>query len=155
MNIEDIKLNIIRYNLDIKSRKKYYIYNRMYLYAILFHIHNWSLSKIGDLFNVKHDTVLNALRKVEYVQHYTEFHKHTALIQAQFYFLIPPYKNERGAKTKQPSVRKYEVCMEVTKAKYINYLKGKDPELIYEAMWMLTLDKLKSRIGKVTIPTQE
>jgi hypothetical protein len=117
---------------------------------MLFHIHKWSLSRIGKLFNTDHATVLSALKKADYVQHYDTFQKSTELIQSMHYFIIPKYitKSKERIERKKEKER-YLFKMEVSKMKYIEHLKGKDPNEIYEAMWLLTLDKLNTRITKI------
>lgn len=143
MTIEDIKNFIIRYNLDGKCREPYYVSNRMYLYAILYHKHDWSLSRIAKLFNRDHATVRHALIEAEHVQYQDIFINDTQMLTKQYYFIIPAYKGTDGKQAKRQTPKTYMVKEEVTKEQYIEYLKSKDPEIIYDIMWKLTIKKLK------------
>lgn len=159
MEVEDIVAFKIRHNLDKKCREEFFTHNRMYLYAILFHIHKWSLERIGKLFSYKeyvdgewidkprnHATIRHALKEAHFVQHHVQFQENTKLLQDQLYFLIPPYKNGNQGAPKKP---KYEVTVELNKERYINFLKGKDVEEIYEVVYQLTLEKMKSKINTI------
>ena len=148
MNIQDIEAYKIRHNIDKKCRKEYYTFNRMYLYAMLFHIHKWSLSRIGIMFNVDHATVRSALIEVPNVQHTDKFQEKVQLLYDQYYFIVPTYKNTfgpRGKKGGKVEKRKVEyiVKMKMSKADYFAYLESKDPQIIYQMMWDLTVKKLK------------
>lgn len=152
MTVEDITNHKIRYNLDSKSRKRYYICNRMYCYAMLFYMHKWSLSRIGDLFNTDHATVLSALKKADYVQHYDEFIEHTELLQQQTpNFIIPKYtaNPRRKKKSKSETIESFNISFTVNKKEYIEHIKNKDLSEVYEMLWQLTIDKLNSRIRKI------
>lgn len=155
MEIEDVIRHMIKFNVNKKSRKQEYTFQRMYLYAILFHIHGWSLQRIGNLFTTTnkkgeevprdHATIRNALIEAHHVQHRDDFQKETSLIQEQFYFIIPEYKGA-GAGAKKKDIARYEVSVELSKEKYINYLKSKDINVIYDIVWQLTLEKIRSNI---------
>jgi hypothetical protein len=147
MTIEDIEAYIIRYNIDKKCREEYYIHNRMYIYSILFHINKWSLSRIGILFDVGHDTVRNALIEVTKVQHTDKFQDSVQLLYDQCYFIVPIYKN-RYKKRGRNRIRvrndsEYTLKMKVTKKKYFEFLDKQDSDIIYQMLWDLTIKKLK------------
>jgi hypothetical protein len=137
MTIKDIENYIIRYNLNIASRKPSDVYQRMFLYAYLYHNYNWTLKKIADLFNKKdHVTIRHALIEAETYQHYPEFIETTTLLMEQTRFIIPPYKFSNRNQLKQKKTPdKFTVTINLSKQKYINYLKTKDEELIYDVLW--------------------
>jgi hypothetical protein len=138
MEIEDIERYKIRYNIDKNSRKPYYVDNRMYLYAILFHIHNWSLTKIGNFFGGKdHATVRNALIQAHYIQDQKEFIKNTELLKEIYPYVIPPYNKDEEYKDEE-----HQVVITLNKKQYIDYLSSKDTDDVYEIVWQLTLDKM-------------
>ncbi len=138
MELEDIERYMIRYNLDKRSRKPYYIDNRAYLYAILYHIHNWSLTKIGNFFGgFDHATVRNALIQAHYIQDQKTFIDNTALLQEIYPFVIPPYSKNEEYKDEQ-----HQVLISLDKKQYIDFLASKDIDDIYEIIWQLTLDKM-------------
>lgn len=157
MQVEDIIRYMIKYNVNKKSRKLEYTYQRMYLYAILFHIHGWSLERIGKLFTTvdkhgndvprDHATIRHALIEAHQVQHLDSFQKENTLLQEQFYFIIPEYKGS-GAGAKKKEHQRYTVEFELSKEKYINYLKSKDISIVYDLVWQLTLEKVKSNVRK-------
>lgn len=145
MTIEDIKNYIIRHNLNIASRKPEVIYQRMFLYAYLFHHHKWTLKKIATLFNKKdHVTVRHALIEAYHRQHYTEFIDTTVSIMEQTRFIIPEYapriKKQRVFKKSPDS---FAVTVKLSKQKYITYLKTKDEDLIFDALWDLFIQKIR------------
>lgn len=138
MKIEDIERYMIRYNLDKRSRKPYYIDNRAYLYAILYHIHNWSLTKIGKFFGgFDHATVRNALIQAHYIQDQETFIESTSLLQEIYPFVIPPYHKDEEFKDVE-----HQVLISLNKKQYINFLASKDIDEVYEIVWQLTLDKM-------------
>lgn len=165
MDLEDIIRFQIRNNIEKNCREEYYTHNRMYLYAILFHIHRWSLNRIGELFAYhtpkrlekvprNHATIRNALIEAHNIQHTDTFREHTAELQEQFYFLIPPYEGNHN-KGKPIEDKQYEITVPLSKEKYINYLKGRDVEEIYEIVYMLTLEKLRGSINKKYAPKKK
>jgi hypothetical protein len=138
MTIEDIERIMIRYNLDKKSRKSYYIDNRMYLYAILFHIHNWSLTKIGKFFGgFDHATVRSALIQAHYVQDQEKFIENTQLLQEIYPYIIPPYDKDEEYKDEE-----HQVVITLNKKEYLEYIQSKDIDEVYELVWKLTIDKM-------------
>jgi chromosomal replication initiation ATPase DnaA len=138
MEIEDIERYKIRYNIDKKSRKSYYIDNRMYLYAILFHIHNWSLSRIGKFFGgFDHASVRNALIQAHYIQHEGKFLENTELLRELYFFVIPPYHKEENHKEEE-----HGVMVTLNKKQYMTWLQTKDINEVYEMIYNLTVDKL-------------
>jgi hypothetical protein len=135
MTIEDIERYIIRYNLNIASRKPADVYQRMFLYAYLYHHYKWTLKRISNLFNKKdHVTIRHALIEAETYQHYPEFIEATILLMEQTRFIIPPYTFPKSSQQKQ-TPDKFTVTVNISKQKYINYLKTKDEELIYNILW--------------------
>jgi len=145
MTIEEIENFKIRYNIDTRSRKEYYTFNRMYLYAILFYIHKLSLAKIGKRFGYDHATVRNALIAVASVQHTEKFQDAVKLLTDQHYFIVPEYKNTFGARAKKDIKKrdKFFIKMEVTKVEYMEYMQEKDPQVVYDKLWDLMLQKHK------------
>lgn len=137
MTIEDIENYIIRHNLNIPSNKPYVVYQRMFLYAYLYHIHKCTLRSIADMFNKKdHVTVRNGLIKAEYAQHYDEFIDATTTLMECTKFIIPPYKyRDRPKKKIQKPLDKYNINVKLTKAQFINYIKSKDEDIIYDILW--------------------
>jgi len=145
MTIEDIENYIIRYNIDKKDRSEYYIFNRMYLYAILFYKHQLSLEKIGKMFKLGHVPVRNALIEVHALQNQETFQKHVKLLTDQYYFIVPQYKNKFGGRrTKNKTQREeFHIKIKVTKRQYLDHLKDKDSAELMEIIWKLTLKTLK------------
>lgn len=137
MTIEDIQHYIIRYNLDSASRKPDKVYQRMFLYAYLFHKHKWTLRKIANLFNKKdHITIRHSLIQAETYKHYPEFIDATTLLMEQTRFIIPPYKyTKRGEKKHKKPLDNYTLTVRLSKQKYINYLKSKDENIIFDVLW--------------------
>lgn len=145
MTIEDIEHYKIRYNIDKRSRKEYYTFNRMYLYAILFYIHKLSLEKIGKMFEHHHATVRNALIEIGSVQHTEKFQDIVKPLTDQYYFIVPEYKNTFGYRTKKGVKKKdkFIIKMEVTKEQYMEYMQTKDAQIVYDRLWDLMLQKNK------------
>ena len=145
MTIEDIEHFKIRYNIDKKSRKEYYTFNRMYLYAILFYIHKISLAKIGVRFGTDHATVRNALITLGQIQHTEKFQEKVEMLTDQYYFIVPEYKNTYGSRKKVNVKKKdkFYIKLEVKKEEYIEYLKRKNPEIVYDRLWEIMLLKQK------------
>lgn len=145
MTIEDIERYKIRYNIDKKCREEYYIYNRMYLYAILFHIHKLSLAKIGKMFKTDHANVRNALIEATKVQHNGKFQMEVQLLYDQYYFIIPEYVNTFKSRAKNRTATKdeYIIKKKVTKKEYFKFLESKDPHIVYQMLWDLTVKTLK------------
>ena len=51
-------------------------------------------------------------------------------------FIIPTYKGAKRNQVKQrKTLDKFTVTVRLSKEKYINYLKTKDEELIYDVVW--------------------
>lgn len=145
MTIEDIEKYIIRYNLNIASRKPADVYQRMFLYAYLYHHYKWTLKRISNLFNKKdHVTIRHALIEAETYKHYPEFIEATTLLMEQTRFIIPPYKFPNRSQIKQKQTpNKFTVTVSISKQKYINYLKTKDEELIYDILWYTFTKNIK------------
>jgi hypothetical protein len=145
MTIEDIERYIIRYNLNIASRKPADVYQRMFLYAYLYHHYKWTLKRISNLFNKKdHVTIRHALIEAETYQHYPEFIDATALLMQQTRFIIPTYKVAKRNQVKQKkTLDKFTITVRLSKEKYINYLKTKDEELIYDVLWDIFTKNIK------------
>jgi hypothetical protein len=144
MNIEDIERHIIVYNIDKKSNKRYYIDNRTYIYAILYHIHGWNLSKIAKRFSKHHTTVKFTLEKAEYIQNYDSFIENTKLLQEQYFFIIPAYSTRMYSKSKSKDKKEYTIHVKLNKDEYIEYLKKKDVADIYSMLWNLTITQAKA-----------
>lgn len=154
MTVEDIINFKIRYNLETKSNKDFYIHNRMYCYALLFYKHSWSLSDVAELFSKNHATVRSALKRADYVQHHDQFIQDTELLQQQTpTFIIPAYKSKPRKKTgKKPpkkKVKSFNISLTVNKTEYIEHIKNKDLEEIYDLIWQLTVDKMNHRIRSI------
>ena len=137
MTTQDIEHYVIRHNLNLPSRKQEDVYQRMFLYAYLFHHHKWTLRKIADLFRKKdHVTIRHALIEAETYQHYPEFIEATTLLMEQTRFIIPPYKfRERKQLKPKKTLDKFTVTVRLSKQKYIAYLKSKDEDLIFDILW--------------------
>ena len=73
MTLQEIKDYICEEGLDTKSRKREFVFRRMYLYKYLRVMHSLPLEKIGDMFNKNHATVLNGLNKFEVLFKYSDF----------------------------------------------------------------------------------
>ena len=143
MEIEDIERFIIKNNINIKSRIPYHVDNRMYIYAILYHIHKWSLSQIGRYFNVHHSTVLHALKLADVRQSDELFIENCKEIQSIFFFVIPHYQvNSPKVEKPQPDV--YTLKIQMNKKDYIRYLQTKNVYDIYDILWDLAVKQAKS-----------
>jgi hypothetical protein len=142
MTIKDIETYIIRYNLNTSSRKAEVIDQRMYLYAYLFHIIELPLEKIGAMFSYVnnkgklvprgHITVRHALLKADYQQHDDRFIKNTKLLNQQLRFVIPPYDVDRV-----PTKNKFEVCLTLSKDRFIEFIKSQNDLVIYDYLWTI------------------
>ena len=141
MTLEDIENFKIKYNIDRKSRKHYYIFNRMYLYSMLFYIHKLSLAKIGVMFGTDHSTVRNALIAVSSVQHTETFQDAVKPLTDQHYFIVPEYQNTFGNRAKKDIKKKdkFFIKIEVTKNEYMQYMQKKNPLIVYDRLWDLML----------------
>jgi hypothetical protein len=143
MTIQDIEHYVIRYNLDSASRKEELVYQRMFLYAYLYHHHKWTLRNIATLFKKKdHVTIRHALLEADDIQHREEFITATALLMEQTKFIIPPYKY-KGRKYNKKSATRFSITVNVKKEQYINYLKSKDQDIVFDAIWDLFVKHIK------------
>ena len=142
MTIKDIETYIIRYNLNTSSRKAEVIDQRMYLYAYLFYMIELPLEKVGAMFsyiNKKgklvprgHDTVRHALLKADYQQHDERFIENTKLLSEQLRFVIPPYDKDRV-----PTREKFEVCLTLSKDKFVEFMKSQNEVVVYDYLWTI------------------
>ena len=140
MTIDDVKTYIIRYNLNTSSRKADAIDQRMYLYAYLFYMLEMSLENVARMFTYidkkgqvvhrGHDTVRHALLKADYVQHDDRFIENTKLLNQQLRFIIPPY-----SKNRKSTRHKFEVCLTLTKDKFVEFMKSQNEIVIYDYLW--------------------
>ena len=144
MKIEDIERYIVRYNIDKKSNKAYFVDNRMYIYAILYHIHDWSLAKIGKRFNKGHDTIRNALLDADIRQSQDGFLENVKLLHEQYFFIIPPYKSKTFGKKPDDEEDEYILSLRLSRKQYYEYLRRKNIDEIYDMLWQLTLKEAKA-----------
>ena len=70
--------------MELKSRKDKYKFRRYYLMKYLRVGSGLSLSSIGAMFNKDHSTIVNALKKVDVLEGYPDYHSHTSAIAIEF-----------------------------------------------------------------------
>ena len=73
MSVERVKQYIEDEGLTIKSRKKEFVFRRMYLYKYLRVMHSMPLEKIGEMFGKNHATIINGLEKFDILYKYKDF----------------------------------------------------------------------------------
>jgi hypothetical protein len=112
---------------------------------MLFYIHKLSLAKIGVMFGTDHSNVRSALITVASVQHSEDFQEAVKILTDQHYFIVPEYKNTYGARNKKVIKKKdkFFIKMEVSKNEYMEYMQGKDPQIVYDRLWDLMLKNQK------------
>jgi hypothetical protein len=137
MTLNDINNYIIRHNLNKPSRKRESVYQRMYLYGVLYHCHKKTLMDIAKLFYKKdHVSIRHALIKAEYVQHYEEFIDATRVLMECYPFIIPPYENKVYSTTKKiRQSQSLKVTITLTKKKFVEFLESEDPNIVFEILW--------------------
>jgi len=70
--------------MELKSRKDKYKFRRYYLMKYLRVGSGLTLSSIGAMFNKDHSTIVNALKKVDVLEGYPDYHSLTSEIAIEF-----------------------------------------------------------------------
>ena len=78
---QSIEELVIKYELNLRSRKRYLVYNRVLLAHYLKENTNYTLTKIGGLMNLKHDTVIYYLGLYKIYARDKDFIKTTAQLK--------------------------------------------------------------------------
>jgi len=77
MTIEEIKEYICSEGLDVKCRKREFVYRRVYLFKYLQQMEGMTLTAIGELFDLDHATVIHGLKTFDNVKLYEDFMDYT------------------------------------------------------------------------------
>ena len=175
MNLEDVKIYILKKKLNVISNKREVVDERAYLYAYLYHFLKLdNLSEIGRMFaptnefgnhiyddegKIKgakdHATVRHHLIKSHELQFNKEFIENTKELHKQIPIIIPEYRNKIRNITKIPNVKKkgkeYEITIKVTRAEFYEYARKQDPEVVLDFMFRHMLDAAP-RLNKTRNP---
>jgi len=156
MNLDRLITYAKEINVGIRTRENSYVHKRMYVYQILFFHFGFTLKKIGAMFpfynnkekcknNWDHTTVRNSLIRAYQLKDDKDFITNTKELKELFPFEMKEYFNQySGTENKN-----YEVTVPLTKDQYINYMKGRDINYIYDILWNMTLDKIKNRVSQI------
>ena len=72
-----IKEYIIQEKLNVKCRKREFVYRRVYLFKYLQQMEGMTLTAIGELFELDHATVIHGLKTFDNVKLYSDFMDYT------------------------------------------------------------------------------
>ena len=72
-----IKEYIIQEKLNVKCRKREFVYRRVYLFKYLQQMEGMTLPAIGELFDLHHSTVIHGLKTFDNVKLYSDFMDYT------------------------------------------------------------------------------
>jgi len=72
-----IKEYIIEEKLNVKCRKREFVYRRVYLFKYLQQMEGMTLTAIGELFDLDHATVIHGLKTFDNVKLYSDFMDYT------------------------------------------------------------------------------
>ena len=159
MTLAEVEIYIMRKNLNVTSRKRNIVDQRIYLYAYIYHFLKMdNLSKIGEMFaplteygrhsynedgkiigKQDHATIRHHLIKATDIQFDPQFIENTKELHSQIPIVIPEYKNKARNIGNIPNVKKkgkqYEITINVTRDVFYEYARKQDPEVILDFMF--------------------